>query len=506
MTPWWREAVVYQIYPRSFLDTNGDGVGDLNGITAKLDYLEWLGVDCLWLTPIYPSPMADFSYDVANYTDVEPLFGDLAIFDHLLAAAHGRGMKVILDWVPNHTSSQHPWFVDAVSSPSSAFRDFYIWKKGGAEGTPPNNWVRAWVDAPAWTYDETSGEWYLHCFLAEQPDLNWANPAVRAAMAETLRFWLDRGVDGFRMDVIHLLGKDPSFADDDEELKVLSHVVLNNRPETHPYLREIREVVKHYDGDPLIVGEVYLLDPVHVAEHYGNGDELDLAFNFQPLFTPWRAPAWKDTITAAYATHDPRHAWPTWVLNNHDASRVVSRLKSIERAKVAAVLLCTLRGTPFLYQGEELGLENAVLGDGEVIDPGFRDGARAPMPWGSGPGHGWPVAPWMTFPPNAATTNVEVERGDPTSMLTLYRDLIGVRKESTALRRGSFSWVDAPSELLVYRRSEGNDVRLIVCNFSHDSVGFSVDGRLDFATGRDHHEGFDGIVRGDEALIFSIPA
>ena len=202
MTPWWREAVVYQIYPRSFLDTNGDGVGDLNGITAKLDYLEWLGVDCLWLTPIYPSPMADFSYDVANYTDVEPLFGDLAIFDHLLAAAHGRGMKVILDWVPNHTSSHHPWFVDAVSSPSSAFRDFYIWKKGGAEGTPPNNWVRAWVDAPAWTYDETSGEWYLHCFLAEQPDLNWANPAVRAAMAETLRFWLDRGVDGFRMDVI----------------------------------------------------------------------------------------------------------------------------------------------------------------------------------------------------------------------------------------------------------------------------------------------------------------
>lgn len=506
MTPWWRDAVVYQIYPRSFLDTNGDGVGDLRGIIERLDYLEWLGVDCIWLTPIYPSPMADFSYDVANYVDVEPLFGDLATFDELLAGVHARGMRLICDWVPNHTSSEHPWFVDARSSRDATQRDSYIWRAGRGPGIPPNNWVRAWVQEPAWTYDEATGEWYLHCFLPEQPDLNWANPAVRAAMLDTLRFWLDRGVDGFRMDVVHLLGKDPTFSDDPEDLAPLSHVVLNNRPETHAYLREIREAVKSYAGDPILVGEVYLLDPAHVAEHYGHGDELDLAFNFQPLFTPWRAEAWRTMVDTAIATHDPRDAWPTWVLNNHDASRMVTRVKGEARARVAAVLLCTLRGTPFLYQGEELGLENAVLEAGQVIDPGFRDGARSPIPWGSGAHHGWPSEPWMAFSPDASEHSVERERDEPTSMLTLYRDLLHLRRSSAALRCGTFTWRDAPEGVLAYERREGSDAVLVLCNFTHDAIAVDASGTLLFATARDHLEGYDGVLRPDEAIVIEQPS
>ncbi|MEI6700649.1 MAG: alpha-amylase family glycosyl hydrolase [Actinomycetota bacterium] len=505
MQPWWREAVTYQIYPRSFADSNGDGIGDLQGILDRLEYLEWLGVDCLWLTPIYPSPMADFSYDVANYTDVEPLFGDLSLFDRLLAEVHDRGMRLILDWVPNHTSIEHPWFEQSRSSRTSPYRDFYVWRDGAAPGIPPNNWVRAWADEPAWTYDSSSEQWYLHCFLPEQPDLNWANPAVREAMHDTLRFWLDRGVDGFRMDVIHLLAKDPDLSDDPEELKVLSHVVLNHQEGIHEILKGIRGAVKEYEGDPMMVGEVYLIDAPLVATYYGNGDELDLAFNFEPMFRPWRAEAWREIINRVIENHDHRDAWPTWVLNNHDAPRIASRLRSSERAAAAAVLLLTLRGTPFLFQGEELGLENAVLGDGEVIDPGFRDGARAPIPWDATSTHGWnSAAPWMGFPPNASEKSVEAERSDPQSMLSMYRAALELRKGSEALKSGGFRWLDCDERVLAYERVSERQVLRILINFSHDHIEVSDAGDLLFSTGRDHAEGFNGQLRPDEAVILAV--
>lgn len=501
MQAWWQEAVIYQIYPRSFADANGDGIGDLQGILDHLDYLEWLGVDCLWLTPISPSPMADFSYDVSNYTDVWPLFGDLALFDELVAQVHERDMRIVLDWVPNHTSSEHPWFQDARSSRDSAFRDFYVWKDTAPDGGPPNNWVRSWVNEPAWTFDQQTQQWYLHCFLPEQPDLNWANPAVRTAMADTLRFWLDRGVDGFRMDVIHLLAKDPEFGDDPEDLKVLSHVVLNHREEIHPILREIRSVVKSYEKDPVMVGEVYLIDASLVASYHGNGDELDLAFNFEPMFRPFTAEAWREIVDRVIEHFDARQAWPTWVLNNHDAPRSVTRFRSLERARAAAVMVCTLRGTPFLFQGEELGLENAVLEGGEVIDPGFRDGARAPIPWKSAAPHGWPNGAWMQFPPDGETKAVEVQRQDPTSTLSIYRALLQLRREHKALRRGSFSWLESPEGVLSWQRREEEQLVEVHLNFTRDVVAVEARGEVLLSTGRDHAEVFDGSLRAYEAIV-----
>ncbi len=501
MHAWWKEAVVYQIYPRSFADSNGDGIGDLQGIIDRLDYLEWLGVDCLWLTPIYPSPMADFSYDVSNYTDVWPLFGDLELFGVLVSEVHRRKMRIILDWVPNHTSSEHPWFLDAKSSKDSKYRDFYVWRDSAPDGGPPNNWVRSWVDLPAWTYDDTTSQWYLHCFLPEQPDLNWANPLVREAMTDTLRFWLDRGVDGFRMDVIHLLAKDPEFGDDSEDLKVLSHVVLNHREEIHPILRQIRSVVKAYEGDPVMVGEVYLIDASLVASYHGDGDELDLAFNFEPMFRPFTAEAWREIVNRVIEHFDARGAWPTWVLNNHDAPRSATRLRSLARARAAAVMVCTLRGTPFLFQGEELGLENAQLNTGEVIDPGFRDGARAPLPWDGRPPHGWVNGAWMQFPPDASTKAVSVQQDDPSSTLSIYRALLQLRREEPTLRRGSFTWRDSPAGTLSWQRNDAEHVVHVHLNFTSDDIAIEESGEVLFSTGRDHVEGLNGYLRPFEAMV-----
>jgi len=266
-TPWWQTAVVYQIYPRSFADTNGDGVGDLDGVRAHLDHLQWLGVDAIWLSPFFRSPMKDYGYDVSDYCDVDPLFGDLGAFDRLLADAHARDIKVIIDWVPNHTSDQHEWFQEARSGRDSPKRDWYVWRDPHPDGSPPNNWVEAWGGGPAWTFDEATGQWYLRLFLPEQPDLNWRNPAVVAAMHDVLRFWLDRGVDGFRMDVLHAIGKDEVLADDPAELVGLPHSALNDDPSTHALIRGLRDVLEEYDGDRMMVGEVYLLDTELVAKY-----------------------------------------------------------------------------------------------------------------------------------------------------------------------------------------------------------------------------------------------
>ena len=456
--PWWQTAVVYQVYPRSFADSNGDGIGDLGGIRRRLDHLVWLGVDALWLSPFYRSPMADFGYDVADHTAVDPLFGSLADAEALVAEAHARGLRVLLDFVPNHTSDRHPWFVESRASRHGPKRRWYVWRDPRPDGSPPNNWRAAFGDVPAWTLDPATGQYYLHCFLPAQPDLDWSEPAVRAAMYDVLRFWLGRGVDGFRVDVVHLLGKDPALADVPAAVAGLPQVVLNDRPETHPILREMRRVLDEYPGERVLVGEVYLLDTRRVATYCGHGDELHLAFNFPPLYASWTAEAWRRELETAAGAFDPLGAWPTWVLSNHDNPRQRTRYGGGEaRARAAAILLLTLRGTPFLFQGEELGLEDAVIAPAARRDPGGRDGARAPIPWDATPPHGWPgAAPWLPFAAGAATRSVEFQRADPGSILHLYRRLLALRHRLPALHAGTLRTLPAPEGVVGYERRSGN--------------------------------------------------
>jgi alpha-glucosidase len=465
--PWWKSAVVYQIYPRSFAGAGGSGVGDLEGIRQRLDHLTWLGVDAIWLSPFYPSPMADFGYDVSDYCDVDPVFGTLEDFDRLLAAAHDRGLKVLVDWVPNHSSDQHPWFVASRSSREDPKRDWYVWRDSAEGGGPPNNWIAAFTGGPAWTLDPTTDQWYLHSFLAEQPDLNWANPEVVEAMHAVLRFWLDRGVDGFRMDVIHLLGKDPESLPD-WPVGANPYRDLEDPPLARPIMRGLRRLLDAYPGDRVMVGEVYLLSTARVARYYGAGDELHLAFNFPPLYAPWEAAAWRRRVDRVQAEIDPV-GWPTWVLSNHDNPRHRTRYGGSEdRARAAAVLLLGLRGTPFLYAGEELGLEDAAVPEDRRVDPGGRDGCRAPIPWTADPDHGWgTTAPWLPWPPDAATRNADTLRADPDSIVALYRRLLSARRASPALQLGTFRWLASPDEVLAWERADpaGDDRRVAAVNF-----------------------------------------
>jgi alpha-glucosidase len=483
--PWWQDAVVYHVYPRSFADSDGDGVGDLPGVRAHLDHLAWLGVDALWLSPFYPSPLADFGYDVSDYCDVDPRLGTLADFDALVADAHDLGLRVLVDWVPNHTSDQHPWFVAARSGRTSPQRNWYVWRDGRPGGQPPNNWASAFDPAaPAWSYDPPSGQWYLHLFTPDQPDLNWDEPAVEAAMHDVLRFWLDRGVDGFRADVVHAIGKDPLLPDDPPEVAGLPHAVLNDVDQTHERLRAVRRLLDGYPGDRVIVGEVYLLETARVARYYGRGDELHLAFNFPPLLAPWDADAWRECIRAVEAELGHRDAWPTWVLANHDNARPRTRFdraaatagedpatrarRSEARVRAAAVTLLALRGTPFLYQGEELGLEDAEVPDEQRLDPGGRDGCRAPLPWDSSDDHGWPPVggsrPWLPFPAGCATRNIASLAADPTSILHLYRRALALRRSSGVLRSGGQELLDAPDGVLAFRRGDGPGAWTVLVN------------------------------------------
>ena len=497
---WWQEGVVYQIYPRSFLDTDGNGVGDLRGIEQRLDHLVDLGVDAVWLSPMYRSPMADFGYDVADYCDIDPVFGTMQDFDDLVAAAHARNLKVLLDWVPNHTSSQHPWFLESRASRDNPKRDWYVWRDR------PNNWVATFSDDPAWTYDEATGQYYLHHFLPEQPDLNWGNPEVVDAMHGVLRFWLDRGVDGFRADVVHLIGKDPLLPDDPVELVASGRRVgWHDHPSTHALLRDIRSVLDAYDGDRMMVGEVNLRGSAKIAPYYGRGDELHLAFNFEPLSEPWDAGRWRELITDIEVSFGAVDAWPTWVLSNHDQRRHRTRYGSDARARAAAVLLLTLRGTPFLYAGEELGLEDAVIPAERVVDPGGRDGCRAPIPWDTSPSHGWASDdPWLPWPPAADTRNAHVQDIDPTSMLNLYRRLLATRRGSAALRRGDFRFLDAPDDVLAYQRVAEDDTRVVLVNFTEGSRSVRLDGswRLVVATdGSGEGDLFSGNLGPSQAVV-----
>jgi alpha-glucosidase len=506
--PWWQTAVVYQIYPRSFADSDGDGIGDLEGIRRHLDHLSWLGVDAIWLSPFYRSPMADFGYDVSDYCDVDPMFGTIEGFDRLVTDAHAAGINVVVDFVPNHSSDQHPWFQASRSSRTDPKRDWYVWRDPAPDGGPPNNWVASFTNGPAWTFDEATGQYYLHLFLPEQPDLNWANPAVVDAMHDALRFWLDRGVDGFRIDVVHAIGKGADLPDDPEELIPIPHSALNHRPETHALLRDIRRLLDEYPGDRMMVGEVFLLDTKMVATYYGDGDELHLAFNFPPLFTPWDAARWRKQIDTTGAELDPIDAWPVWVLSNHDNRRHRTRYGSEARARAAAVLLLGLRGTPFLYQGEELGLEDAVVPADRAVDPGGRDGCRAPIPWDASPTHGWATAEaWLPWPPDPDTRNVDVLAADGGSILHLYKRLLHARRTSAALRLGDQQVLDGlPATVLGWQRSAGSDRRVVLVNFGAEPAELSgVAGSVEVASdGTGEGAAFTGHLDGEQAVILRV--
>ena len=466
--PWWQGCVAYQIYPRSFCDTTGNGVGDLAGVRAHLDHLVWLGVDAIWLSPFFRSPMADYGYDVSDYCDVDPLFGDLEEFDRLLSDAHARGLRVVIDWVPNHTSDQHPWFVDARASRDAAHRNWYIWRDPPADGSLPNNWMEALTFGPAWTFDEHTGQHYLHNFFSSQPDLNWDNPDVVDAMLGTLRFWLDRGVDGFRMDVVNLIGKDPQLPDDPPEIAGLPHLIINDTPQTHEHLKHIRRLLDSYPDDRMAIGEVILMGIDEIVTHLGDdADELHLAFNFPPMHQPWDAEQWRRSIEKTEDVYSSIGGWPTWVLSNHDAPRHRTRYGGSEAiARAAAVLLLTLRGTVFLYAGEELGLEDATVGTDRQHDPGGRDGCRAPIPWTAHHAHGWAADPWLPWPPEAPERNVVSLTAADDSILHLYRRLLELRRSSSVLQHGALEMVESDPEVVAYRRTGPEGDIIVAINFS----------------------------------------
>lgn len=478
--------MIYQIYPRSFADSDGDGVGDLPGLTEHLDHVAALGVDAIWLSPFYRSPMADFGYDISDHCDVDPIFGTLADADRLIDTAHHDGLKVVVDFVPNHVSDQHPWFRAATSSREDPHRDWFVWRDPAADGGPPNNWTAAFAPEPAWTLDPASGQYYLHLFLPEQPDLDWNRPEVERAMHDVLRFWIDRGVDGFRADVVHCIGKDEALDDMPDELVGLPAMLQDFGEGTHRALRAMRRLLD--ERGAMVVGETYVLDTTTMASYLAGGDQLHLAFNFPALHCPWDASRWRAEIERSATLLDPLDAWPTWVLSNHDVTRHRSRYGSEARARSAAVLLLTLRGTPFLYMGEELGLADAEVPAERVVDPGGRDGCRAPLPWTTADGHGWGSDAWLPFAPEPEAHSVEAQRGDPASMLEHYRRLLALRRATPALRRGSLELLDAPDGVLRYRRraTSGQHPEVeVAINFTTETVDAAVS---------------DGVVLGGTAL------
>jgi len=481
-SPWWKRGTIYQIYPRSFQDSDGDGVGDLKGIEQRLDYLAQLGIDAIWLSPIFLSPMADFGYDVADYCGIDPIFGTFQDFDRLIGSAHDRGIKLMLDFVPNHSSDQHPWFLESRSSRSNPKRDWYIWRDPAPGGGPPNNWISDFGGS-AWEWDEATGQYYLHAFLKEQPDLNWRNAEVKEAMLDVLRFWFDRGVDGFRIDVLWHCFKAEGLPDNPinqdyrpelgEKLKLLQ-VHSTDQPEVHGLAEEIRALADDY-GDRLLVGEIVLpLDKL--MTYYGvERPGVHLPFNFQLVETPWDARTICQII-ADYEAALPTGAWPNWVIASHDYPRIAAKLGEAQ-ARVAAMLLLTLRGTPTLYQGDELGIgkvdipPNRLRDPKELREPGIglgRDPSRTPMAWDGSPHAGFSTTePWLPLHADWQTRNAQSQAPHPGSMLSLYRSLLQLRRREPVLSIGGIDQVEASDHVLAYRRKHEKSRMQIVLNLSH---------------------------------------
>ena len=485
---WWRDAVFYEIYPRSFQDSDGDGVGDLEGIRSRLDYLSDLGVDALWITPFYPSPQVDFGYDVSDYRDVDPRFGTLDDFDRLLADAHARGMRVIVDVVLNHTSDQHAWFRDAASSRESPRRDFYVWHDP-VEGGPPNNWASIF-EPSAWTLHEETGQYYYHAFYAEQPDLNWRNSAVERAMLDELRFWLDRGADGFRLDAIAHVYEDPEMRDnpllderrDGTDERKQEHRYTMFQPETFALLPRLRALSEEHGPDRLLIGEAYTEDAQGLLPFYGaRGDGVQLPFNFLLMQVGGLdAAAFRARIDETVRVLGDRAT--NFVLSNHDNPRAIDRYGGgdLEVGKLLAVMLLTLPGAPFIYYGEEIGMVTTdPTSIDEVQDPvgrrywpvnKGRDGERTPMQWTGGANAGFTTGePWLPVPPSSAERNVERELLDPASILSLYRSVIALRRASRALRRGRYEAIDGPTDVLAYRRTDATGDFAVVINTARET-------------------------------------
>jgi len=491
---WWSSAVIYQVYPRSFMDGNGDGTGDLPGILSRLDYLEWLGIDAIWISPIYPSPMADFGYDVSDYVDVDPLFGTIDDFDRLLADAHRRDVRVILDFVPNHTSDRHHWFRSSRASRESPHRDWYIWSDPSADGGPPNNWM-SYFGGPAWTFDESTGQYYLHNFAPQQPELNWRNPDVEAAVHEQLRFWLDRGIDGFRIDVIDRLIKDellrdnppnPAWSQGDDPTGRFLRVHSEQQPEVMYIVRRLRRLFDEYGGDRVIVGEIAYDAPLdRLVSYYGvppyHGaapDGMHLPFNFNLITLPWDAGRIKEHVDE-YESACPDFAVPNYVLGNHDRPRIATQVGP-EQSRIAAMLLLTLRGVPTLYYGDEIGLGNVPVPPDLIRDPMGkgtsvfnRDECRTPMRWEASFNAGFcPIdaTPWLPIEMSTATCNVASQRSDEGSLLMLYRNLLELRRNSPALRYGRYEPLEAGPGVFAYVRRSAEEALLVLLNFLEHQV------------------------------------
>jgi alpha-glucosidase len=481
-TLWWRDGVIYQIYPRSFADSNGDGIGDLPGITSHLDYLADLGIDAIWLSPIYPSPDADFGYDVSNYVDIAPHFGNLKDFDRLVTEAHRRNIHIIMDMVFNHTSDQHPWFQASRSSRDNPYHDWYMWHDPKPGGGPPNNWQSVFGGG-GWEYDPILGQYYFHMFVKEQPDLNWRNPKVKQAVLDAYRFWLDRGVDGFRLDVFNVYYKHADLPDNPPRFGIRGfdrqrHIYDCDQPEMHTFLAELRALLDSYP-ERYAVGETFL-ESTEKAASYCGADRLHATFDFSFTSCKWNPRQYLKTIMNWEKALGP-NKWPNYVLNNHDVVRSATRYGwhgNDAPAKVAQAMLLTLRGTPFMYYGEEIGMQDIRLRRDEILDPPGkrywpfykgRDGCRSPMQWNDTQNAGFGAGkPWLPVHPNYIERNIQAQSADPESLLNFTRRLIQLRRKTPALYCGSFTpLTEDPQNVLAYLRQSGQQKALIVLNFSN---------------------------------------
>lgn len=533
--PWWQKGIIYQIYPRSFKDSNGDGIGDLHGIIEKLEYVKWLGMDAIWISPIYPSPMADFGYDVSDYVGIHPMFGTMEDFERLLGTAHSLDLKVILDFVPNHSSDQHPWFQESKSSRDNPKRDWYVWRDPKPDGGPPNNWLSVFGGI-AWEWDGTTEQYYLHSFLKEQPDLNWRNPEVQQAMLDVLRFWLDKGVDGVRIDVIFKIFKDLQLRDNPPrtdghghgknlgEYDSQYHIYDQLQPEAHEVLRAFRRLFDSY-GDRVLIGETHLFNWADLVAFYGDRDELHVPFNFALIYLDWDAASFRRVVDE-YEAVLPLGAWPNYVLGCHDDHRIATRYGGMAQARTAAMLLLTLRGTPTVYYGEEIGMADVAIPPEQVQDPwglqvkgigAGRDPERTPMQWDGSPNAGFTaegVVPWLPLAPDFATVNVVVEKDDVFSMLTLYRRLIQLRRDMPALHIGQYRPVDGvPADCFVYLRQEGDQRLLVALNFCADerelTLSYLGDGTVMLSTYPDERGHVDLsalVLRPHEGVLIELTA
>jgi len=496
-TEWWKEAVIYQIYPRSFKDSTGNGIGDLAGITQEIPYLaETLGIDAIWISPFYTSPMKDFGYDVANYRDIAPMFGRMADFDNLLERIHFANLKLIIDLVPNHSSDQHPWFLESRSSRTNPKRDWYVWQDAKDDGSPPNNWLSVFGGG-AWEWDPETEQYYLHSFLKEQPDLNWRNPQVQETFFNEVRFWLEKGVDGFRIDVAHYLMKDPEMKDNplnqsrsksihkplgDYDTQI--HLYDKGHPDIHQVYRDFRKLLDEYSQEQprMSMGEIHLFDLDEWVLYYGEDlDEIHFPINFTLLGAEWQADQIRDLVENLESSLPPG-AWPNYVLANHDDMRILSRYGE-EAARGAAMLLLTLRGTPVLYYGDEIGMKDVQIPPDLCLDPAGirqegqgRDPNRTPMQWSDETWSGFspPQAnqTWLPIADDFQQINVHNQQNDPDSILSYYQNLLKIRKLHPALQTGIYySPSEVPDGVYLYIRQNDNEQVLIAINFtSHEKI------------------------------------